>query len=180
METTHGLSFASADVDDLSIHHQVDVDPLTGAALVRVPLPLTAGRSDFGPSLTLEYASSSGSSPFGVGWSLAGLPTISIDTRKALPRYDGRDRYLSSVGGELIPELRQPKTPDRGDFWVQYYRGKIERTYSRFERWVHKGTGRVHWRSWDSGNILTVYGLHLSDQSRVCDPDDRTHTYLWL
>ncbi len=135
METANELSFASTAVEDLAIQHQIDVNPLTGAALVRVPLPLTSGRSDFRPSLALEYDSSAGNSAFGIGWSLAGLPTISIDTRKSLPRYDGRDGYVSNGGGELVPVLHKqpdgrlrPIPVERGDHWVQYFRSKVEQS----------------------------------------------------
>lgn len=187
MQAATELSFASTTVEDLAIQHQVDVNPLTGAALVRVPLPLTSGRSDFGPSLGLEYNSSTGNSAFGVGWSLTGLPTISIDTRKALPRYDDRDSYVSNGGGELVPVLHKqpdgcwrPIPVERGDHWVQYFRSKVEQGYTRFERWVHKTTGLIHWRSRDADDVVTIYGLHPSGYSRISDPDDQERTYLWL
>src|SRR5215204_3838536 len=188
MERAHELSFASIGIEDLAIQQEVDVDSLTGAALVSVPLPLTGGRSDFGPSLALQYNSSAGNSAFGVGWFLAGLPAISIDTRKSLPKYDGRDSYAFNGGDELIPVLRQqrqggpwrPRTTERANFWVQYFRGKVERGYVRFERWVDKATGRIHWRSRDGENVVTVYGLDSSGQSRISDPDDPGRTFLWL
>jgi hypothetical protein len=101
MERAQDISFASTSIEDLTVQHEVDVDPQSGAGLASVPLPLTGGRSDFGPSLRVQYTSSAGNSAFGVGWSLAGLPAISTNTRKSLPRYDGRDSYAFGGGDAL-------------------------------------------------------------------------------
>jgi len=76
------IAFASVSIEDLAIEHSVDVGELTGAASIRVPLPLTTGRAGFGPSLALDYRSTSGNSPFGVGWQLGGVPAIGIDTAR--------------------------------------------------------------------------------------------------
>ncbi len=51
------LSFASKAIEDLNLKHRVEVNELTGTASISVPLPLTAGRGGFGPSLALQYGS---------------------------------------------------------------------------------------------------------------------------
>jgi RHS repeat-associated protein len=136
--------------------------------------------------LALEYNSSAGNSLFGMVWRLAGLPAISINTRKSLPKYNGSDGYVFGGSEELIPLLQQtddewqPRIWDQGCFWVQCFRSTVDHTRIRFERWTHKTTGRVHWRSRDSSNTLTVYGFHTAGLSRVADPDAEDHTYLWL
>src|SRR5688572_24447540 len=108
MQGAHELAFATTGIEDLSVPYQAEVNRLTGAATLRVPLPLSEGRSGFGPVLSLEYNATGGNSPFGLGWSLAGLPTISLDTQRALPHYDGQDGYAAG-GSELVPLLeRQP------------------------------------------------------------------------
>lgn len=76
------IAFASRSIEDLSIPHQVSVNPLTGSADIQVLLPLTPGRAGFGPSLSLHYSSSAGNSVYGVGWSLGGLPAIMINTKE--------------------------------------------------------------------------------------------------
>ena len=180
-----GISFSSKDVETLRIAHRVDVNPLTGTAVIDVPLPFTSGRSGFGPSLALQYSSSASHSVYGEGWSLAGLSTIGL-TGKRHPNYDGKDDFVFNGTEELVPILRyqegtwQPRMEDRNDFWVHYYRRKKEVDFIRFEKWVHKTTGRIHWRSRDSANVLSIYGLRLSGESRVADPNDPERTYLWL
>src|SRR5262245_23509181 len=100
------LTFGGRDVSDVSLGHGVDVDVQTGTASLHVPVPLPPGRHGLQPSLTLAYASGAGNSAFGAGWSLAGLPAISVDTHFHVPRWDGTDGYQLG-GDELVPWLEQ-------------------------------------------------------------------------
>ena len=182
---TSGIAFGGTSLEDLRIEHEVRVDLATGAARVRLPLPLTPGRGDASPALALEYSSSSGNSPFGLGWSLAGLPAVGVSTRRRLPTYDARERYAFG-GEELVPALVQregawvPRTERAGNYDILYYRARAERNFLRLERWTHAATGQVHWRSRDAGNVLTIYGLESSGSSRVADPDHPERVFLWL
>ena len=182
---TSGIAFGGASLEDLRIEHEVRVDPATGAARVRLPLPLTPGRGHASLALALEYSSSSGNSPFGLGWSLTGLPTIGVSTRRRLPAYDGRETYAFG-GEELVPALvlhdREwvPRTERAGEYDVAYYRARAERRFVRLERWTHAATRRVHWRSRDAGGVLTIFGLDLSGASRIADPDHPECVFLWL
>src|SRR5688572_26332367 len=75
--------------------------PATGAGSFTVPLPLTAGRSGFGPRLALTYDSGRGNGPFGYGW---GLPLASVTRRtdRGVPRYrDGSDTFVLSGAEDL-------------------------------------------------------------------------------
>jgi len=180
------LSFASKGIEDLAIQHQVDVNPLTGSADISLPLPLTLGRSGFTPSLTLQYGSSAGNSVFGVGWSLAGLSSIGISSKDHLPKYDGKDKFAFN-GEELVPVLTEqesdewvPRIDDLDVFRVRYYRLKIEQAYIRFEKWVHKDSGRIHWRTRDRNNVISVYGLDSFGVGRISDPHDGSRTWAWL
>src|SRR4051794_37382811 len=97
------LAFAGRSVEELGLAHEVSVDPHTGGVAVRVPLPVPGGRGGFGPALVLTHSSTGGNSPFGLGWSLSGLPVIGIDMRKATaPR---RQCYVLDGRDELVPEL---------------------------------------------------------------------------
>jgi RHS repeat-associated protein len=180
-----GIAFGGTSLEDLRIEHEVRVDLATGAARVRLPLPLTPGRGDASPALALEYSSSSGNSPFGLGWSLAGLPAVGVSTRRRLPTYDARESYAFG-GEELVPTLVEregawvPRTERSGDYDIVYYRARAERSFLRLERWTHAATGQVHWRSRDAGNLLTIYGLESSGSSRVADPDHPERVFLWL
>ena len=62
---------------------------------MRVVVPTSSGRDARGPALSLIYSSGGGGSELGVGWSLAGIPAIGIDTREHAPRWDGGDGYSS-------------------------------------------------------------------------------------
>jgi hypothetical protein len=137
MTSASPISFASKGLQDLTIPHQVSVDPFTGAATVSVTIPLTAGRADFHPALSLSYTSSSRNSAYGVGWSLSGLPSIGLSVKDGLPQYDGTDTY-AFCGIELVPWLKSegeqgPRILDQGAYWMSIYRSQIERNYLRFE-----------------------------------------------
>jgi RHS repeat-associated protein len=180
------LSFASKGIEDLAIQHQVDVNPLTGSADISLPLPLTPGRSGFTPSLTLQYGSSAGNSVFGVGWSLSGLSSIGLSSKDHLPKYDGKDKFAFN-GEELVPVLTEqesgewvPRIDELDGFRVHYYRLKVEQAYIRFEKWVHKDSGSIHWRTRDRNNVISVYGLDSSGVSRISDPYDESRTWAWL
>jgi hypothetical protein len=172
-------------VDELGVDHVVDVHPATGAAVVSVPLPVTAGRSGFGPSLELSYSSAAGNSPFGFGWSLDYAPAVVVDTRGGLPRYDGSDRYAfagdelvpETVGGGETPTARRFETPE---FDVEVWRPRIGGRSIRLERWQHKIGWRVHWRSRDADDVVTVYGARGDAAGRIADPEDESRTFAWL
>src|SRR5215218_2139931 len=89
-------------------------NPVTGTSSMSVPIATSAGRSGFGPQLSLAYASGSGNGPFGFGWSL-GLPQITRKTDKGLPQYnDPSDVFILSGAEDLTPEFKK----DAGGEWV--------------------------------------------------------------
>lgn len=186
MPTPHLISFAGTEPEDLGIGHRIEVSALTGASVVHLPLEFTRGRGDFTPRLTLEYTSSAENSPFGLGWSLGGLLAVNIDTRKALPRYDGHDRFAFSGSGELVPVFRdgaagwQQRVEERDEFWVRYFRERVEGGHIRIEQWSEKATGRVYWRTRDARNVVTVYGFDASDAARIADHADAARTFAWM
>src|SRR5205823_6966624 len=61
-------------------------NPATGTGSFSVPLPLSAGRSGFGPALALSYDSGSGNGVFGLGWRLD-VPTVTRKSDKGVPAY---------------------------------------------------------------------------------------------
>ena len=123
-------------------------NPVTGTGSMTIPLPVSPGRSGFGPQLTLSYDSGAGNGPFGIGWNLS-LPSITRKTDKGLPRYrdaEESDVFLLSGAEDLVPVLVQDGTawsreqlPDctvNGiSFRIDRYRPRIEGLFARIERW---------------------------------------------
>lgn len=99
MVTAPQISFASKELADVSIPHDIGVDPLTGSAAASAGLRLTVGRSGFQPALSLVYGSSAGNSAYGLGWSLSGVPSVELSFKQGLPKYDGTARYAFWRGG---------------------------------------------------------------------------------
>jgi RHS repeat-associated protein len=180
-----GLAFDGRDVAALTLGERVEIDAQRGAAVLRVPVPVPPGRDDFGLSLTLTHSSTAGSSAFGAGWSLDGLPTIGLDTRLRLPRWDGADG-LRFGADEIVPWLEEthdgwaPRGFVDGDHSVSLLRRRRGSSQLRVERWVHESSGRVHFRSRDARNVLTIYGARPSAAARISDPEDETRTLTWL
>lgn len=179
------IGFGGRSIDELSIGYDCDVDRTTGAANVRVPVPLPPGRNGFGPSFSLTYSSGSGNSPFGAGWTLTGLPTIGINTREHVPKWNGTDGYQLS-GDELVPWLEfdgtgwRPRGFTDGDWSVAFLRSRTGGSQIRVEKWVHRTTGRVHFRTRDARNAVTIFGARPDGLSRIADPNDATRTFVWL
>jgi hypothetical protein len=112
------------------------------------------------------------------------LPSIGIFTDKRLPRWDGTDAF--QIGGdELVPWLDakqnwKPRGRVVGSFSVAYYRVRRGGTQLRVEKWVDGASGRVHFRSRDARNTLTIYGARPNAAARIADPQDESRTLTWL
>lgn len=165
-----------------------------GTGALSVPIALSAGRSGFGPKLSLSYDSGGGNGPFGLGWRLS-TPAITRRTDKGLPRYDDApwmdhtaetDIFLLSGAEDLVPILvdegdgawRPPHDPARMGYAVQAYRPRTEGLFARIERWTRLTDGDIHWRSIARDNALTLYGLDAT--ARIADPDDPLRIFSWL
>ncbi len=174
------------------IGEKFNVNAATGTGSFTVPIATSPGRGGFGPELSLSYNSGAGNGPFGLGWSLS-VPSITRKTDKGLPQYrdeDDSDVFLLSGAEDLVPTLRleQNGTTWRRDrfereeggelYTVDRYRPRIEGLLARIERWTHRGTDDVHWRSISKENIHSVYGR--TPDSRIADPADRSRIFSWL
>jgi RHS repeat-associated protein len=168
-------------------------NPVTGTGTMSVPISTSAGRSGFGPQLSLAYDSGSGNGPFGFGWSLA-LPSITRKTSKGLPQYldaSESDVFILSDAEDLVPVLGQTKhgkwereeAPVRTVAGMRYridrYRPRVEGLFARIERWSNADhPGDVFWRSISEDNTTTWYGR--TAESRIADPDDASRIFSWL
>jgi RHS repeat-associated protein len=73
-----------------------------GSVTTSFPIKLPAGRAGMQPSLGVSYSSEGGNGWMGLGWDMS-IPSIGIDTRWGVPRYDGaKETELYSIGGEQL------------------------------------------------------------------------------
>ncbi|MEV6107918.1 SpvB/TcaC N-terminal domain-containing protein [Streptomyces sp. NPDC051940] len=142
-----------------------------GDASLSYPLTLPGGRAGMQPSLALAYSSAADSTWAGTGWDLA-VPSIGVDTRWGVPRYDTAtetETYL--MGGEQLTPVAhrgapKPRTENKvfrsrveGGFARIERRGDSPRTYSwvvtdkKGVRWFYGGEGAV--LTDDAGNVFS-------------------------
>ncbi len=167
------------------IDEKFTANPISGTGSLTLPLTTSPGRAGFGPLLMLKYDSGAGNGPFGFGWQLV-LPAITRKTDKGLPLYrDAKesDVFLLSGAEDLVPVLnsngtRFEDTTSFPDYKIHRYAPRIEGGFARIERWTRLADGDVHWRSYSSENILTIYGK--DDNSRIVDPGDPYRIFSWL
>ena len=180
------MDFSKINIQDIQLQHTIEVNPSSGSVSGIINIPLSEGRNGFGPTLSLHYGSSSRNSVFGMGWSLNGLTFIAIDTKKGLPKYDGTDNYAFNGASSLVPQLFKTgskwnqKIDENSDFWIYYYRAKNEDAFTRFEKWIKKSSGEVHWRTRSKNNVVSVYGLEASGLNQIADPENKSRLFIWL
>lgn len=180
------MDFSKINIQNLQLQHSLEVNHSSGSVSGMVNVPLSEGRNGFGPALSLHYSSSSRNSIFGMGWSLSGLPFISVDTKKGLPKYDGSDNYAFNGSVSIVPQLVKSggswvqKIEENADFWIYYFRAKVEDTFTRFEKWIKKTNGEIHWRTRSKNNVLSIYGLETTGLTKIFDPENKSKIFIWL
>ncbi|GAB1317049.1 SpvB-domain-containing protein [Madurella fahalii] len=176
------------------------VNPANGTGSWTIPIPTTAGRQGFGPTISLTYDSESGNGLFGVGWSLS-IPAITRKTSKGIPKYndaEDSDVFLLNGAEDLVPlfmktesgEIEVDKTTSvpiiktelRNGYTISRYNPRIDTSFQRIERWTkneNPGKGDIHWRILSSDNVTSVYGE--TENSRVSGPVlSGQRTFSWL
>ncbi len=170
------LGFGGRGVEALSLGAAVEVDPRTGAASLRVPVPVQTGRG-LAPSLALVYGSGAGNSAFGaagaggaagghrrgdaaaaaLGWCATGSSWPATSWCRGM-------RRLAACGRRGRGRAVTGRSP----------RGVSRRGASkvRIEQWTHRPSGRVHFRTRDPANVVTIYGARAGSDARLADLDD--------
>jgi RHS repeat-associated protein len=127
-----------------------------GDARVSYPLEVPKGRAGLEPALSIAYSSAAGSGWTGVGWDLS-TPSITVDTRWGVPRYDGgleTESYLLN-GEQLTPMAHRGELQARTSEKV--FHTRVE---GRFDRIVRHGDkpSNYWWEVTDKQGTRTVYG----------------------
>lgn len=167
-----------------SIDEKFQVNSANGTAGFSIPLPLSPGRNNFSPSLSLSYNSGAGNSIFGLGWAV-GTTSIKRKTDKGLPRYEdsnAEDTFMISGAEDLVPWLDKEqgkwktRVIEHGGLTIKQYRPRIEGAFSRIEK-ISEGES-IYWKVTSGTDVVTFFGT--SDNSRIADPADSSRIYEWL
>ncbi|MFH8477069.1 SpvB/TcaC N-terminal domain-containing protein [Streptomyces sp. NPDC018000] len=128
----------------------------SGDARLSYPLEVPKGREGLEPKLSVAYSSSGANGWLGVGWDVS-TPSITVDTRWGVPRYDAgleTETYLLN-GEQLTPVAHRGKLRERTAEKV--FHSRVE---GRFDRIVRHGDkpNNYWWEVTDKQGIRTVYG----------------------
>ncbi|WP_224282162.1 SpvB/TcaC N-terminal domain-containing protein [Streptomyces sp. LS1784] len=163
-EGPEGTSFNPNQIKDIKA-----ADPGTGVNLIEAPtannsgdarlaypLEVPKGRGGLQPNLSVAYNSAGGNGWAGVGWDL-NTPSITVDTRWGVPRYDSGKETESYVlnGEQLTPVAHRSELQARTAEKV--FHSRVE---GRFERIVRHGDkpSNYWWEVTDKQGTRTVYG----------------------
>ncbi|WP_410659208.1 SpvB/TcaC N-terminal domain-containing protein [Amycolatopsis sp. lyj-112] len=127
-----------------------------GDARLSYPLEVPKGRAGLEPKLAVTYSSAVTNGWLGIGWDI-GTPTITVDTRWGVPRYDvGLETETYVLGGEqLTPVAHRGELQKRTAEKV--FHARVE---SRFDRIVRHGDKPANywWEVTDKQGTRTVFG----------------------
>ncbi|HEY0167755.1 MAG TPA: SpvB/TcaC N-terminal domain-containing protein [Jatrophihabitans sp.] len=127
-----------------------------GDARISYPIDLPDGRQGMAPELGLGYSSAAGNGWLGVGWDLS-VPSIGIDTRWGVPRYDAANETETYVvgGGQLTPVAnRGPEVPRTAE---KVFRSRVEGEFNKIVR--HGSTpANYWWEVTDSDGTRSFFG----------------------
>lgn len=149
-----------------------------GSVALNYPLSLPPGRQGIEPELAITYDSDNASSWLGLGWALD-IPSISIDTRWGVPKYDGNfetESYLYA-GQALYPLAHRGEARERSAE-ARFY-PRVEQT---FERIIRHGDApnNYWWEVTDKDGTRYFYGGtpdtgHSAEATLTTDDDAIAH-----
>jgi RHS repeat-associated protein len=159
----------------------------SGAATISYPIATPAGRNGMQPNLALTYNSEGRSGWCGYGWSLQ-TPTIDIDTRWGVPRFDEKyETEIYIINGEqtTLQPHRSPESIERTA--EREFFPRVENAFSKIIR--HGNSPKNYW--WEvttkDGIVYTYKDVVKNDDgnivhwslSKVEEPhgDNVTYTY---
>ena len=146
----------------------------SGTANLSYPIEIPAGRQGMQPSLALTYSSGGGNGWLGVGWDIS-IPSITVETRWGVPRYDqskesevyvyeGEQLVTKDGNGNFRP------MPHRTNQWTNRSAlGNVEQFFPRkneaFDSIVRHGSGpdNYWWSVTHRNGVTDYYGKYASD-----------------
>ena len=135
-----------------------------GAASLQYAFEMPPARNGMAPSLGIQYNSEGGSGWLGEGWNLS-VPSVTLDTRWGVPRYDtSSETETYSLSGSMLSTMGddgQMSVAHRGD---RQARKADRQFYTRqggdFSRIIRKGDSPsgYYWEVTDKQGVKYTYG----------------------
>jgi RHS repeat-associated protein len=127
-----------------------------GDAKLSYPIDLPKGRQDMAPSLQLSYSSAAGNGWLGMGWDLS-VPSVSIDTRWGVPRYNvASETETYQVGDQQLTPLANRGTPQARTAEKTFHT-RIEGAFNTIVRHGNAPTN-YWWEVTDKDGTRSFYG----------------------
>ena len=135
-----------------------------GSANLQYGFEMPPARNGMAPSLGIQYSSEGGSGWLGEGWNLS-VPSITLDTRWGVPRYDtAKETETYLMSGSMLSTMG-----DDGKMGVAHRGEKMARKSDRqfytrqggdFSRIIRKGDSpaNYYWEVTDKQGIKYIYG----------------------
>ncbi|WP_105970589.1 SpvB/TcaC N-terminal domain-containing protein [Streptomyces geranii] len=128
-----------------------------GDARLAYPLELPGGRAGLAPSLSIGYSSAGTGSWLGSGWELA-APSVSVDTRWGVPRYDAaRETETYVLGGEQLTPVAHRSEPQPRSEGDKVFHTRVEGGFARIVR-TGDSPKTYGWEVTDKSGVRYVYG----------------------
>jgi RHS repeat-associated protein len=127
-----------------------------GDARLSYPIEIPPGRNGMQPQLAVSYNSSGGNGWLGLGWDLS-VPSVTIDTRWGVPRYNPKDETETyMVAGEMLtPVAHRGEFVDR-EADKQFY-PRIEGSFNRIIR-HGDDPAKYWWEVTGKNGVKNFYG----------------------
>ena len=154
-----------------------------GSANLSYKIELPPARNGMSPDLTIQYNSDGGSGWLGEGWDL-NVPTISVDTRWGVPRYDPNyetETYnlngmnLSTIVEDYnITDTISISIAHRGKMYNRQYNNSLggqlffPNSENSFSRIIRKGNkpSNYYWEILDKNGIRYSYGIDFTSSKQ--------------
>jgi len=128
----------------------------TGNASLGYPLNLPAGRNGMQPQVAIGYNSGGGNGWLGLGWNVQ-MPSVSIDTRWGVPRYDSiNETETYTLNGEQLSPVAHRGALGKRSGNKRFY----PRVEGGFSRIIRRGTSPANywWEVTDKSGTRYFYG----------------------